>query len=357
MRILHLIYDHADNPWVGGGGAVRAHEIYRRLADRHKITVLCGKYPGANDHNRDGISYIFTGTDQNSYMKSTFSYAWFASDMLSKLSQNVDVVVEDFAPYNPVLARWRSGRPTVIQLHHREGMNLLRRYSLLGLPFYLIELIYPKLYDHVICVSTATCRRFGVSAAAVIPNGIDKIHPGHLAAEGDYACYVGRMDIHNKGLDTLLEASHICGRKLRLAGKGKDEARIRAAIEAAGISSIQHDGWLSGADKEQLIASSRFLVLPSRSEGQGIALLEAAAFEKPSIVSDIPELKYAVEAGFALSFTTGDAEDLAQKMNRLHEDKALRELMGKKAIAYAAALTWDNVARDFEAHLARISRL
>jgi hypothetical protein len=36
-----------NNPWVGGGGAVRAYEIYRRLAERHDITIVCGAYPGA----------------------------------------------------------------------------------------------------------------------------------------------------------------------------------------------------------------------------------------------------------------------------------------------------------------------
>src|SRR5690606_3422755 len=33
-RVLHLIYDDPGNPWVAGGGAVRAFEIYRRLTAR-----------------------------------------------------------------------------------------------------------------------------------------------------------------------------------------------------------------------------------------------------------------------------------------------------------------------------------
>ncbi|NTU41942.1 MAG: glycosyltransferase family 1 protein, partial [Nitrospirales bacterium] len=53
MRIVHCIYDHIRNPWVGGGGAVRMFEIYRRLSQRHRITVICGKYPGARDYQEE----------------------------------------------------------------------------------------------------------------------------------------------------------------------------------------------------------------------------------------------------------------------------------------------------------------
>ena len=34
MRILHAIYDDVGNPWLGGGGAVRTHEIYSRIASK-----------------------------------------------------------------------------------------------------------------------------------------------------------------------------------------------------------------------------------------------------------------------------------------------------------------------------------
>ena len=47
VKILHTIYDDVDNPWCGGGGALRAIEINRRLAKRHKVKMLVGNYPGA----------------------------------------------------------------------------------------------------------------------------------------------------------------------------------------------------------------------------------------------------------------------------------------------------------------------
>jgi hypothetical protein len=74
MRILHFIYDHIKNPWVGGGGAVRALEIYRRLAEKHMITIICGKYPGAEDYTEKNLTIHFVGTNKNNYVISTLLY-------------------------------------------------------------------------------------------------------------------------------------------------------------------------------------------------------------------------------------------------------------------------------------------
>src|SRR6266571_1420393 len=116
MNILHLIYDHTNNPWVGGGAAVRVQEIYKRLAARHKITVVCGKYPDAVDCSKYGVNYHFAGTARDSYVLSTFSYAARAAQHVKKRAREYDIVVEDFAPYNPAFCfLWH--KRAVIQLH------------------------------------------------------------------------------------------------------------------------------------------------------------------------------------------------------------------------------------------------
>ena len=47
MRILHTSYDDPWNPWLAGGGALRTWQISRRLAARHDVTLVTGRYPGA----------------------------------------------------------------------------------------------------------------------------------------------------------------------------------------------------------------------------------------------------------------------------------------------------------------------
>jgi glycogen(starch) synthase len=355
VKILHFIYDHIDNPWVGGGGAVRVCEIYKRLADRNDITVVSGRYPGASDYSEGNLRFRFVGTGRDNYVLSTFTYACAASSFLLKEAGKVDVVVEDFAPYNPLPSAMFVKTPTLIQVHHKEGMNLIRRYFLCGLPFVLLERYYPRLFKNAICVSEASRKKFGMRHSAVIPNGIDWVYEAG-AGEGNYISYVGRIHLHNKGLDTLLNAmKEIEGSKLAIVGRGKDEDKLMRAASVPGLEDrIDFKGFLAEEAKRRYINDSAVLVLPSRYEGQGIVVLEAAACGRPVIVSDIPELRYAVDAGFGLSFRVGDEKDLAKKITFILGNEALRLEMGRKGREYAGNFTWDRIAKQYEIFLLHV---
>jgi len=93
------------------------------------------------------------------------------------------------------------------------------------------------------------------------------------------------------------------------------------------------------------------MVVPSRYEGQPLTVIEAAACGKPVIVSDIPELSYTVDAGFGVSFRSGEAGELAEKMYLLLNNPSLRQEMGRKAREYARQFTWDRIAEEYEKYL------
>jgi glycogen(starch) synthase len=351
MKILHLIYDHVSNPWVGGGGAVRVYEISSRLAAAgHEVTILCGRYPGARDYRKGNLSVKFVGTFMNNYILSTFSYALRATKVIREEGTRFDVLIEDFAPYNPLLSfLWR--KDAVIQLHHREGCNLVKRYAVFGVPFLILEKKYPTFFRNVICVSEAIKKKFGVSRAVVIPNGVEEPEAVDHADEG-HVSFVGRIHLHNKGLDTLIGAIGRTRAKLIIAGKGRDEKKLLDIVKRSDLEDkVEFKGFLADREKKDLLSHSVMLVLPSRYEGQGIVVLEAAACGKPVIVSDIPELSYAVDGGFGLSFRTGDPEHLAQKITFLLNNESVRREMGKKAVEYARNFTWDRIAGEYERYL------
>ena len=352
MRILHFIYDHPQNPWVGGGAGVRVYEIYRRLAERHDITVVSGKYPKASDYTEGRLAFKFVGSGKNNYMLSTFCYAARAAGYAKASAGRYDAVVEDFAPYNPVFSfLWH--QKATIQLHQREGLHHLKKYAFLGIPFFLIEKYYHLFFGTALVESALGVKKFGLKRRyRIIPNGVAPELLRLHAEEGDYILFIGRFHINQKGLDILHDALKLLDCRLVLVGGGKDEDATRILFgDAVRSGRADFAGYAWGKKKEELLGKCLFMVIPSRYEGQPLIVMDSAASGKPVIVSDIPELQYAVEAGFGLSFKTEDAKDLAAKMQVLLRDPSLRRDMGAKARNYARAFSWDSIAEEYEEYL------
>lgn len=353
MKILHLIYDHINNPWVGGGGAVRCYEINRSLAKRgHEITIVSGNYPGARDYEGEGIKFRFLGSGRN-YILSIFSYAFNAVRFLRKNVMDYDIVVEDFAPWNPVFSKFFHNK-ALLQIHQKEGVNIFRRYFIFGIPFMIVESLYPRLYKKVLTVSEESRAKFKVNAK-VISNGIPDEFLHEDTVKGQYIGYIGRVDIYHKGLDLLLEAVLNINLPLYIAGKGKDEKKLNELIEKKGLKNrVKLIGFVTGREKIDFIRNSLLIVMPSRYEAQGIVALETAALGKPLIVSDIPELRYVTDNGFGISFRSEDVESLKQAIKYLLDNESLIDEMGKRGRRYAAQFTWDKITEEYERYLLKI---
>jgi glycogen(starch) synthase len=357
LKILHLIYDHIGNPWVAGGGAFRVYEIYRRFPEKYDITVVTGAYPGAESYTAGNTRYIFLGTFRNNYVLSTFCYAYEAARYVKSHAGEYDVVVEDFAPYNPVFSfLWHKN--VVVQVHQREGFRHIKKYAVIGILFFLIEKYYHRLFRNAVTISEMSKKSFGLRGrVSVIPNGFGPALMSRESEENNYILFLGRLHINQKGLDTLRDAMQMSEGKLVIAGGGKDEQKCRSLFsKAVDAGRVEFAGVVSGRQKEDLLRKCLFMLVPSRYEGQPLTVIECAACGKPVIVSDIPELKYAVDAGFGLSFRMVDAKDLAEKMNFLLNNNSLRQEMGKKAREYVRNFTWDKIAIEYEKYLLGIVR-
>lgn len=358
MRIIHFIYDHINNAWIGGGGAVRVYEVYKRLSENgHKITVISGKYPGSKNYKDGNLEFIFVGTDRN-YILSTFFYAYNAYQFLKKNYEHYDVVVEDFAPWNPVFSyKYNYKVPVVLQIQNYIGRELVKRYAIFGLPFYFIEKYYPLKFKQVIIVNDILRIRYKLPQSVFISNGIDDnlLMENITYNNGTYIGFIGRIDFYQKGLDMLLSQNlgpyiKICG-----VGKRKDMKRLNECLSRNKY--FVYLGYITGQDKVNFIKGAKFFVLPSRFEAQPLTILEAAALGKPLIVSDIAELRYVTDNGFGIPFTSGDSKDLEKKIQYLWNNDKLIEEMGKKGRVFAKNYTWDKIAEEYERFLIKVKEV
>lgn len=157
--------------------------------------------------------------------------------------------------------------------------------------------------------------------------------------DADYVTYVGRLD-PTKGVDVLIRAFMlmydmvVSGRlKLVIIGEGaKDYVdQLKAMVLARGLGArVEFTGRLRKDEVDEYLASSLLSVVPSRwYENLPNSVLESYAAGTPVVASNIgslPELVIAGQTGEL--FEAGNAEDLAQKLSELTQDRARLVSMG-----------------------------
>ncbi|MEW6416529.1 MAG: glycosyltransferase family 4 protein [Nitrospirota bacterium] len=397
MRILHLLYESKGDYFGIGGVAERAYKIYEYLKGRHDITLLCKKYPGAQNGMIEGLKHIFVGTESKSLIKTLLSYAYQSINFVRKHEEEFDIIIEEFSPAIPAFLHAFTKKPIILQVQGYTGTLYFKKYNpVYALMLYTMEHLRPRFYKKFIFISAATVKkllpedisldrrdacptgnvypcisRSGVSPdlpslkrkknIEVIPNGVSPELLDTQPSEGDYILYIGRIDIYGKGLDILISAYKEFYKSfpdigLVIAGDGRDREAFKAELMTLPVDvrkNIELLGWLSGDKKTEVISKALYAVFPSRHDVQSISTLEAIAYGKAVIVSDIPEFNYVIQNEAGMSFKTGNAPLLAQSMKELMMSNERKD-MGQRGRDFVKDYTWDKVALKYEEFLQNV---
>ena len=340
--------------------------MYKYLKGHHEITLLCKKYPGAKDGEIEGLRHIFVGTESRNFLKTLLSYAYHASLFVRKYGKDFDIIIQEFSPAVPAFLLAFTKKPVILQIQGYTGVKYFEKYNVVSaFVLYLFERFLPMFYRHFIFVSESSRNNYLIDERkniAIISNGIpEKLLKDENGQESDYILYIGRIDIHHKGLDILLRAYtdfyHSCpGIRLIIAGDGRDRQKFSELLQELPSEirgKIELKGWADGERKADLFKKAIFVVVPSRYETQAIVALEAMAYGKAVIVSDIPELHYVVQNRAGISFQSRDSCSLAQSMKALLTSDDRRE-MGRRGREWVRDYTWDRIALSYENFLSGI---
>lgn len=150
---------------------------------------------------------------------------------------------------------------------------------------------------------------------------------------------VGRLEVV-KGFDLLIEAfAKVIAQEPRarlvILGEGSQRVALEARIASHGIGA---EVALPGARPQEavrdLLRQADLFVLPSRSEGMPLSLLEAMACGLPCIASDVGGV--ARTGGDAIHLVPPeDVPELARSMAELAKDAGRRERIGADALGQA----------------------
>ncbi len=365
LRILHLIYDDIDNPWVGGGGARRTIEIYSRIAQRgHKVQVVCGSYPGAPKRRlRRGVSYRYVGYPR-SYVLSRLTYMLEAVRLIK--GGGYDIVIEDVSPFSPVGAPlWKRHVPSVASVQNLSGMHATAKYGMIGLGPKLAQRPLISLFKNFVAVSPGIAAELrgmlkGKIQVRVIPNSAGTPLQADGEATNPYGRYIlslGRVDIYQKGLDRLITTFEEVARqlpdlRLLIAGSGVEEQvrLLRSLVNKSGVSErIELLGQVSSDEAAKLMKSALALVMPSRYEAWPLSAIEAGAAGTPVVGFDIVGVRDAAPLfpkGHGQLVEAGDTAAMSEALVRIATDATLRAKVGRKGQEWASHFTWDALAEE-----------
>ena len=193
-------------------------------------------------------------------------------------------------------------------------------------------------------------RRIAPSARIiVIPNAIRAGDPVVQPTPGEQVdvLFLGLVDEY-KGTFVLIEAwSKIIAElrdtaqaQLTIAGAGAlDEAE--KSIAALGVGdSVTMPGWIDPADVPDLLSKAQVLVLPSRMEGQPMAILEAMARGLCVVASDVGGIPNLMDNTCGVLVSPDDVDGLASVLRTVVADHATRERLGTAAR--------ERILRDFD---------
>lgn len=316
-------------PAVDGGVEAAVEALSRELAERgHRITVYGRRAhcdPGLRRHR--GVGQVVLPQIDTKHLEAISHTALATGHAVAR--GGYDLV--HFHATGPALLSWlpRLRRlPTVATI---QGLDWKREKwgPIASGVLRLAARAAATVPDETIVVSKSlrgTLREEYGRSAHYIPNGVDLSFLAETSPVGEigdrpFALFLGRI-VPEKQVHVLIDAFRRVPGDFHLAIAGSSshsEPYVRSIEErAARDDRVVLLGSRHGAEKAWLLRHAAVFVQPSTIEGLPIALLEALACDRLTIVSDIAENLEAVSfrdgAPYGLVFRTGDVEDLARRL-------------------------------------------
>lgn len=333
-----------------GGVEVVVTELARRMAalghevtcyDRSGADVMTGDAADGSERVVDGVRVVPVKTIDKKGL-AALSSSYFATK--AAIKDRPDVIhYHAEGPCVPLALAKHAGIRTVATIHGLDWQRakwgrLASTYIKMG------EKTAATKADGLVVLSKSAQSYFQNvygCTATFIPNGIEPKRPRPVNQikekwgldAGSYLLYLGRL-VPEKRPELLIEAFKKLDtdKRLVIAGGGSDTSEYETSLREAaqGDPRVLFTGFVNGEPLEELYSNCYAYVLPSDVEGMPMSLLEAMAYGRCCVTSDIPECAD-VLAGAGVTFLRGDAAALRASLESLLADRARVAAMGDAA--------------------------
>lgn len=144
----------------------------------------------------------------------------------------------------------------------------------------------------------------------------------------DYYCFIGRLS-HEKGVNTLIEASKQLPYKLKIIGGGPLEEKLKKKVYKDNIEFLGFKQW---EDIKEIVGRARFSVIPSEwYENNPLSVIEAQCLGTPVLGAQIGGIPELIDDGIS---------------GMLFEPKNVKDLKEKIEIMFACEFDYRNLAEQ-----------
>jgi glycosyltransferase involved in cell wall biosynthesis len=351
----------------GGGSETYLQRIGGHLAaDGVAVTLRTARYAGAaRNEVVDGVRINRAGGRYSVYVFAMLALlgARLGIGPLRKVRPDVIIDTQNGLAF---FARLIFGRKVVVLVHHCHREQWPLAGPVLSRVGWLCEsTISPRLHrrNQYVTVSLPSVRDLadlgvGIQRIAVVRNGLDEMPPmAPIDRSATPRIVVLSRLVPHKHIEDALDAvavlrARVPGLHLDIVGDGWWRDRLVAHGQRRGITkSVTFHGHVDDATKHLVLQQAWVHVLPSRKEGWGLAVTEAAQH-------GVPTIGYRSSGGLTDSVIDGVTgmlvDERAQLIERLEElltDPLQRDELGRKAQARSAEFSWRQSADGMRAVL------
>jgi glycosyltransferase involved in cell wall biosynthesis len=353
--VLMLCWRDVGHP-QGGGSETYLQRIGAQLAaDGVAVTLRTARYKGAaRDEVVDGVRINRAGGRYSVYVFAMFAMLGARLGIGPLRNARPDVVV-DTQNGLAFFARLIFGRKVVVLVHHCHREQWPLAGPMLSRVGWLCESrISPRVHRHnqYVTVSLPSVRDLadlgvGTDRIAVVRNGLDEMPvPQQDDRSVTPRVVVLSRLVPHKHIEDALDAvgvlrARIPGLHLDIVGDGWWRDRLVSHARQLGITdSVTFHGHVSDTAKHLVLQQAWVHVLPSRKEGWGLAVTEAAQH-------GVPTIGYRCSGGLTDSIIDGvtgvlvdERDQLIGGLEELLTDPLQRDELGRKAQARSAEFSW-----------------
>lgn len=354
--VLIMNWRDTRNP-EGGGSELYAEQVAAALVRRgHKVTIYCAAHEQApaDEINADGVRIVRGGGRLSVYGRAALAY-------LRGRVGHADVVI-DVQNGLPFLARLYARCPVVVLVHHvhREQWRVVLGPVAARIGWWVESRFSPWVHRRCHYVTVSEVSRdelvaLGVDAdrIAIVHNGTPEVSgPPRERSATPTLLVLGRLVPHKQvevAIRTLAAISDDHPEaQLVIAGRGWWLDPLKAEARRLGVADrVRFAGFVSDAEKHDLLLRSWLHLVPSLKEGWGLSVIEAAAHGTPSVAfryaGGVAESVVHAQTGYLAD----DEDEFVAHCRRLLDDDRARADMGAAARAHAASFSWDETGKRF----------